>query len=48
MSIVIPVWVLWTLGIAGGVLAVGALGALCMFAYIGWAFSAGIGRGLNW
>ena len=48
MTITIPVWLLWTLGIGAGLVALYVLvwAALCM--WLGNAFARAVGRGLNW
>jgi hypothetical protein len=48
MTLVIPVWLLWTLGIVFGLLLAVGIGAALMFAWIGWGYSRSIGRGLGW
>jgi hypothetical protein len=48
MSFTIPIWLLWALGIVGGVLLVAVVTFVAVMAILGGAMKAGIGRGLNW
>jgi hypothetical protein len=48
MTIDIPVWVLWTIYIVGGVFGLLVVGAVIMLAMLGLASAGAIGRGLNW
>jgi hypothetical protein len=48
MTITIPVWLLWTLYITGGIVGVLIVGALIAFAVLGVMYANAVGRGLNW
>lgn len=48
MTIDIPVWLLWTIYIVGGVFGLLVAGAVIMLALVGWACVGAVGRGLNW
>lgn len=48
MTFTIPVWLLWTLYIAGGVVGLLIVGAVIAFAVMGWLCTRAFGRGLNW
>jgi len=45
MTIIIPVWLMWTVGLVIGIPA--AL-AILFFAVVGFMFASCWGRGLNW
>jgi hypothetical protein len=48
MTITIPVWVLWALGIAGTALALVAVAVVIALAIIGKGFLDGFAGGLKW
>ncbi len=48
MSLTIPIWLLWTLGIIGGVLFVAVIVFILLLAWFGWLIGSSIGKGLNW
>lgn len=47
MTITIPVWLLYTMYVVGGLLAVAALFAVCALAFTGWMFIR-VWRPPNW
>jgi hypothetical protein len=48
MTIAIPVWLLWTLGVVGSVVGLLIIGGVIMLAMLGWAAARAIGGGLGW
>jgi len=48
MTFTIPVWLLWTLYITGGIVGVLIVGGLIAFALLGAMCAAAFGRGLHW
>lgn len=48
MTIEIPVWLLWALGIVGGVVALASIVAVGMLAWFGWAMAGVFGKGMRW
>jgi len=48
VTIEIPIWLLWTLGIVGGAVGVFLLGAIAMYAWIGYSTAGVIGTWRGW
>jgi len=48
MTIIIPVWLLWTLGIIGGVIALIVLGIIIGLCMLGIGVVKALSRGINW
>jgi len=48
MTVTIPVWLLWMLGIVGGAILLIVVGAILMFALMEFECARAIGKGLNW
>lgn len=48
MTIAIPVWLMWALGIVGGVMAVFLIGVFLGLAFVGAACAKALAGGLRW
>ena len=48
MSIVIPIWLLWTLGILGGIIILFIITVILCFAWMGYQCANALGKGMNW